>query len=236
MPPYASLVSEPAPLPCVTCHATCCSYTVPITALDTVRLQTDLRRSAVEFTTLTDRDPDRVGFRLQPGGPRLRIVLAKQTTGELRDWCTFFRAGGSAGGCSVYSARPMPCRMFPAVLSCGRIELRVPAPCPGGAWGPGTALWGDSWRANAERTVTEQLLDFVVNVAWNRVVCAGSAVDAARGAEPGAAQLADDYVAYLDWVGAIYRSLDRHTGCLDRRGPIDPAAIAAAKSLLIRSS
>ena len=164
------MVSEPAPLPCVTCHARCCSYTVTITALDAIRMQRDLGRSAAEFTVLTERDPDRIGFRLRAGGPRYRILLAKQAAGELRGWCTFFRAGGSEGGCSIYPARPMPCRMFPATLTYGRVELRVPAPCPEGAWRPATALWGDSWRATAERTVTEQLLDFALNVAWNRTL------------------------------------------------------------------
>ena len=192
-------------------------------------MQRDLGRSAAEFTVLTERDPDRVGFRLRAGGPRLRILLAKQAAGELRGWCTFFRAGGSAGGCSIYPARPMPCRMFPATLTYGRVELRVPAPCPDGAWDQGTALWGQSWRMTAERTVTEQLLDFALNVAWNRTV--RSAALPGPDHEPGT-ETATGYAAYLDWADAIYRALDRHTGCLDRRGPIDPAAVAAVKSLL----
>jgi Fe-S-cluster containining protein len=181
-----------------------------------------------EFTTPNEHDPDGIGFRLEPGGHRFRIALAKHQTSDLRGWCTFFHPDERAGGCTVYGSRPMPCRVFPATLQFGRVALRDPTVCPDGVWTSGTALWQESWRRTAERSVTEQLVDFAVNTAWNRTL------QLPPGPRGDPTDDADAYRRYIDWVTAIYLALDHNTGCLDRATPLAPSTVVAAKSLLLR--
>jgi Fe-S-cluster containining protein len=231
-------MGDPSPLPCVTCHASCCQYRAVVTSLDAVRMQRALGRTITDFTTLIDHDPDGVGFRLRPGGRRFRIALAHRTTLPLRGWCTFFDPDHHPGGCTIYSARPTPCRVYPAAIRFGRIELRMPAACPDGAWTAGSPLWGESWRRTAQRAVTEQMIDHVINVAWNR------AIDPLAGTSGGAppedretdAETSAEapFRRYLQWVVEVCERLDSHTGCLDRAQPLSPAAVTAAKAMLRR--
>jgi Fe-S-cluster containining protein len=219
-------------LPCVTCHASCCQYPAPVTSLDAVRLQRDLGRPLPDFTTLVDRDPDGIGFRLRPGGRRFRIVLSRRTTLHLRGWCTFFDPDHRPGGCTIYAARPAPCRVYPATLRYGLIGLRDPAACPDGAWTADSPLWGDSWRRTVQRAVTEQLIDHAINTAWNRAVGRPGELP---GDAAGQEQDADDATAfrrYLEWVGEVCGRLDERTGCLDRSRPLSPEAVSAAKAML----
>jgi Fe-S-cluster containining protein len=231
-------MGDSASLPCLNCHASCCQYPVPMTALDAVRMQRDLGRPLPEFTTLSDRDPDGVGFRLRRAGPRLRIMLSRRTTVHLRGWCVFFDPDQHPGGCTSYAARPAPCRVYPATLRYGRVELRDPAACPAGAWTADTPLWGDSWRRTVRRAVIEQLIDQVINTAWNRAVAgtprrSGDEADDVIDDEPDPGDEAA-FRRYLDWVGEVCGRLDEHTGCLDRSRPLAPEAVAAAKAMLRR--
>lgn len=234
-PEALPLVDRPTALPCVTCHASCCRLTLPITALDAVRMHRDLGRPIAEFTALSAHDPDRVGFRLRPDGERHRLVLARQAQGALAGWCSFFDPAHPGGGCTVYGARPMPCRMYPATLRFGEVVLREPNRCPSGAWTPGTALWGSSWRRTAERTVAEQVIDFGVNIAWNRAMSVqapdAQTADTVAAGTPAKAPV-DIVQRYLDWVTEVYLAIDHRTGCLDRTAPLSPDVVTAVKAML----
>jgi Fe-S-cluster containining protein len=123
--------------PCASCHTHCCfDYTVTITGYDAWRIATALRVAVDAFAVaLEAKEPVADAFRLD-GGER-RLVLALRRRGpddEHARACTFWLPLGPAGRCGIHPQRPDVCRVYPAYLRDGNVQLRPDAKCPAAAW------------------------------------------------------------------------------------------------------
>ncbi|HET9017167.1 MAG TPA: YkgJ family cysteine cluster protein [Thermomicrobiaceae bacterium] len=186
------------------CDGHCCRrYAVNVCGYDVWRISTGLRLRPEQFlVTFPLPEPRFDGFRLEPDGPLLGLLLDKRGRrgqGNLRLSlpCIFlvtFTDGIER--CGIYAERPFACRSYPMVARDGDIAPRPDALCPDGCWRLDDET-KPAWNATLRRQTMQLNLYAEVASRWNARVAA---------AAPGTTFPVLEYFSYLL---NVYDQIDR---------------------------
>lgn len=112
--------------PCGTCSGLCCKrYSIEVTVADLHRMSTALGVPAATFCTTTPSWEGRcpiIPSRI--AGGLVNLVISDELSG-----CRFYRDTIGAN-CSIYSARPRSCAVYPFFGGNGLVLQRADLPCP----------------------------------------------------------------------------------------------------------
>jgi hypothetical protein len=170
----------------------CCMNTVVVMGRDIWRIA---RALDAPFETFLDvfraPTPTRDSFLLAAGGPRLRLVLAKQprdTVDQLPGACTFLMSTrDGARRCGLGALRPSFCRAYPSEILDGLLVMRPDATCTCRDWSLGDVeIHEERALVDDRRGVVEEYAAFVAD--WNASV---------ESAPPGERFSLEDYEASL---------------------------------------
>lgn len=132
-------------------------------------------------------------FRLDHGGQRYRLVLAKQARRRGRQACTFLmRLRGGQHRCALGDLRPAVCRAFPSEVVDGVVCVRNDAGCTCRVWTLADVELAEEAALVAQRQ-TEALEYHQVVARWNASV------------EDSAPDATFDFTGYCEFVMAAYR-------------------------------
>ena len=171
---------------CATCGGRCCrQYRVEVTVADVRRLAAGTALNPAEFIKLIEREKDKHGFRLRPGGPPNELHLFRRPTTRA---CVFLmEIAPDQARCGVYAHRPLVCRNFPATLRRGSVSIREDVKCGPDSWNlaamelttyrrdltKSSAAWDEHWKvvdawndhvdAEWRRASPSDLYDFVLS-------------------------------------------------------------------------
>lgn len=178
---------------------TCCSATIVVpSGRDVWRISRALDAPPWAFTRYFPGPPERPdAFRLAPGGPTFRLVLAKQPSRRTKTLppCVFLmRTPDGHHRCGLGPLRPLVCQCHPAELIDGVLAVRTKNACTCREW----SLADLDVAREAERVTVRQ----AEAAEYHRVVAAWNARIAA--APPDATF---DFPAYGDYLLAAYDAL-----------------------------
>jgi Fe-S-cluster containining protein len=137
--------------PCAACGMCCRSYLVPVFGHDLYLLVTRQKLDPREFVFFCEQEtPDRVGFRLTPGGLTYGLALTKKHRLEATQPCVLLiEYPDGTSRCGAYTNRPIACSTYPMSRTPAGVALSDTALCPPGSWSedePTHPSWADALR------------------------------------------------------------------------------------------
>jgi hypothetical protein len=176
---------------------------VPVFGHDLYHLVRKRNLDPRSFTFICEQEqPDKVGFRLQGGGPTYGIALDKRDKLEVNQPCIFLVDDDHGlSHCGVYDDRPIACATYPMARIARDVAFLPAALCPPGAW-PANETANTEWVKQLRRLARYRDTYVEVVNRWNAWV----------DMVPAVSRPPEHFVAYVLQVYERLAALDAQVG------------------------